>query len=170
MLLGCLTIYDWGLMIAGGRLTSQWYVLCCKPHKEQVILQQLQHMGFETYFPCSFSQNGKTGKLELKPYFPGYLFVRANLNEVSLSTFQWMPHTEGLVCFESRPAFVPDHLLRAVRRHVSEVHSSTLSTASTGADAGYDAILDMSLSGDERVSGLLRILEGLSLSPSPGEA
>ena len=132
-------------------------------------MQQLQHMGFETYFPCSLGQNGKTGKLELRPYFPGYLFVRANLDEVSLSTFQWMPHTEGLVCFEARPAYVPDHLLRAVRRHVNETHVPDILESSRGVEARYDAILDMSLSEDERVRGLLRILEGLSLSPSSGD-
>ena len=132
-------------------------------------MQQLQHMGFETYFPCSLGQNGKTGKLELKPYFPGYLFVRADMDEVSLSTFQWMPHTVGLVCFETKPAYVPDHLLGAVRRHVNEAHISKVPGNSKGIEARYDAILDMSLSEDERVRGLLRILEGLSLSSSSGD-
>ncbi len=150
-------------------MTNQWYVLCCKPHKEQVILQQLQHMGFETYLPCSFSQNGKTGKLELRPYFPGYLFVRANLLEVSLSTFQWMPHTEGLVCFEAKPAFVPDHLLSAIRNHVNEAHASFIIESGAITEARYGSILDKSLSADERVSGLLRMLEGLSLSPETGD-
>jgi transcriptional antiterminator RfaH len=150
-------------------LASQWYVLCCKPHKEQVILQQLQQMGFETYFPCSLGQNGKTGKLDLRPYFPGYLFVQANLDEVSLSTFQWMPHTEGLVCFETKPAYVPDHLLQAVRRHVNETYTVNLQESSRGVEAGYDAILNMSLSEDERVRGLLRILEGLSLASSSAD-
>jgi hypothetical protein len=144
-------------------------VLCCKPHKEQVILQQLQHMGFETYFPCSLGQNGKTGKLDLKPYFPGDLFVQANLDEVSLSTFQWLPHTEGLVCFETKPAYVPDHLLRAVRRHVNEMRNANIPESSKDIEANYNAILDMSLSEDERVRGLLRILEGLSLSSSSAD-
>lgn len=140
-----------GERISGGRLTSQWYVLCCKPHKEQVILQQLQQLGFETYFPCSLEQNGKTGKLELKPYFPGYLFVRVNLDEVSLSTFQWMPHTEGLVCFEAKPAYVPDHLLGAMRQHVDAVYVVNLPESSKEIDTSYNAIMDMNLSEDERV-------------------
>jgi transcriptional antiterminator RfaH len=126
-------------------------------------------MGFETYLPCSFAQSGKNGKLELRPYFPGYLFVRVDMDEVSLSTFQWMPHTEGLVCFETKPAFVPDHLLKAVRRHINEVSLANNSESSRGVDASYDAILDMNLSEDERVRGLLRILEGLSLASSSGD-
>jgi transcription antitermination factor NusG len=132
-------------------------------------LQQLQHMGFETYFPCSLGQNGKTGKLDLRPYFPGYLFVRVDMDEVSLSTFQWMPHTEGLVCFETKPAYVPDHLLGAVRRHINKAPLTNIPDGSRGVEASYNAILDMNLSENERVRGLLRILEGLSLSSSSGD-
>ena len=158
-------------------MTTQWYVLCCKPHKEQVVLQRLQQMGLETYFPCSRVQNGRTRKLELRPYFPGYLFVRVNLNEVSLSTFQWMPHTEGLVCFETRPAYVPDHLLQAVHRHVKDSavsssyprHGNSGSTPVFESDAeGYNAFLNPRLTSGERVSGLLKMLEGLSVPPASG--
>ena len=158
-------------------LTSRWYVLCCKPHKEQVVLQRLHQMGLETYFPCSKAQNGRTGKLELRPYFPGYLFVRVNLNEVSLSTFQWMPHTEGLVCFETRPAFVPDHLLQAVHRHVKDSAGSGSilpQDNSTGVPAlqtcvdDYEAFLNPRLTSGERVSGLLKMLEDMSVSPTSG--
>ena len=134
-------------------------------------------MRLETYFPCSLSPNGRTGKLELKPYFPGYLFVRANLDEVNLSTFQWMPNTEGLVCFGSRPAFVPDHLLQAVRRHVEKVNTrneirslTSLGSAPSGEPESnpgeYSAFLSLELSSDERVSGLLSMLEELSLPPA----
>ena len=158
-------------------LTSRWYVLCCKPHKEQVVLQRLHQMGLETYFPCSKAQNGRTGKLELRPYFPGYLFVRVNLNEVSLSTFQWMPHTEGLVCFGARPAYVPDHLLQAVHRHVkdSAVSRSSPGQGNSGSTPAlesetkdYEAFLNPKLTSGERVSGLLKMLEGLSIPPASG--
>jgi len=162
-------------MSEGMGLTNRWYVLCCKPHKEQVVLQRLQHMGLETYFPCSRSQNGRTGKLELRPYFPGYLFVRADLDAVSLSTFQWMPHTEGLVCFETRPAYVPDHLLLAVRRHVNDTSLSVPShhqgnsdgTRTLGSDLkDYDTFLNINLTSGERVNGLLKMLEDLSIPPA----
>ena len=156
-------------------------MLCCKPHKEQVILQQLQHRGLEAYFPYSIAHNGKTGKLEYRPYFPGYLFVKVDLEAVSLSTFQWMPHTEGLVCFETKPAYVPDHLLLAVRRHVEEDNMETIDQLREEVAASekmgevdnyssdYDIILDLKLSSDERVSGLLHLLQGLSLPPSTSE-
>ena len=156
----------------GMGLTNRWYVLCCKPHKEQVVLQRLQHMGLEIYFPCSRLQNGRTGKLELRPYFPGYLFVRADLDQLSLSTFQWMPHTEGLVCFETRPAYVPDHLLLAMRQHVNDTLTSVPlqqqmnSDGTAGLDSelkDYDTFLNINLTSGERVSGLLKMLEGLSL-------
>ena len=165
--------------LKGKLVTSRWYVLCCKAHKEQVVLQRLQHLELETYFPCSLTPNGRTGKLELRPYFPGYLFVRVDLDEVNLSTFQWMPNTEGLVRFGVRPAFVPDHILQSVRRHVEKANtrSEIRILASPGSlmsgepemnPGEYSAFLSLELSSDERVSGLLSMLEELSLPPASG--
>jgi transcription antitermination factor NusG len=163
-------------------LTSRWHVLCCKPHKEQVILRQLQHMGYEAYFPCFISPSNKMGSFELRPYFPGYLFVKVDLKMVGLSTFQWMPNTEGLVCFESKPAFVPDPLVRAVRRHVDQLNLIQVSRSQGGdgnweqlaepesENAGYDGLFDRSLTSAERINSLLHLLEGLSLPPASGEA
>lgn len=138
-------------------------------------------MGIEAFFPNSIAHNGKTGKLEYEPYFPGYLFVKVDLEAVSLSTFQWMPNTEGLVCFETKPAYVPDHLLLAVRRHIEQANMQKIEyfreIAGSGEETGneahyasdYDAILDPKLSEDERISGLLQLLHGLSLPPSSSE-
>lgn len=102
--------------------------------------------------------------------------MRVDLNEVSLSTFQWMPHTEGLVCFEARPAHVPDRLLQAMQRHVVDgqtpvrLEGNVMQVNRQGMQPGdtvegYESLLDLNLSGAERVSGLLRILENLSLPP-----
>ncbi len=128
-------------------------------------MQQLQQMGFETY---------------VRPYFPGYLFVRVDLSQVSLSTFQWMPHTEGLVCFEARPAHVPDRLLEAMRRRVADETASQVRRATGKPDDvlynqldapgdGYESILDLNLSGAERVHGLLRMLEDLGPPSEPAQ-
>lgn len=164
----------------GDSLTSQWYVLCCKPHKEQLISRQLRQMGFETYFPCIVDSHQKTGRLEIRPYFPGYVFVRVDLSEVSLSTFQWMPHTEGLVCFEGRPAHVPDRLLQAMWRNLLDGQTpvqpeseaervNNLEAQRSETIEGYESLLDLNLSGAERVSGLLHILESLSSPPGPAQ-
>ena len=82
-----------------------------------------------------------------------------------------MPNSEGLVCFEAHPAYVPDTLVEAIKRHVEKlnqarlddlVKNSELDEASgqrSSTYAHYDAIFNAGLSGDERVKELLRMLE-----------
>lgn len=139
-------------------------------------------MGYEAYFPCFISPSNKIGSFELRPYFPGYLFVKVDLKKVGLSTFQWMPNTEGLVCFETKPAFVPDPLVRAVRRQVDQLNLIQVSRSQGGSvnwdqglepdtdESRYDNLFDRSLTSAERINSLLHLLEVLSYPPASSEA
>ncbi len=161
-------------------MAKHWYVLNCKSHKGHIVQHQLHSRGFEVFYPLENSHKGKTAKRQFKPYFPGYLFVRVDLQEVSLSTFQWMPNTEGLVCFGTKPAHVPDSLIKAISKHVSSPLREELNLAdqltvfdhSNGPEKpvdGSEAIFDPSLSSDERVQKLLRVLEGMTIPPHLGD-
>ena len=160
-------------------MTSRWYVLCSKPHKEQVVSRQLLSQGFDIYYPRYLEANDKAGKPQVKSYFPGYMFVKFDPNIVGLSKFQWMPNTEGLVCFGLKPAYVPDGLLDAIRRHVDQLNlaneeSSLVSDLEANIETNrqesrlneYGAIFDPQSSSDERVRALLGMLEGMSVSPT----
>jgi len=162
-------------------LVSRWYVLCSKPNKEEILYAQLQSRGYEIFYPRYYTSTTKTGKLNLKSYFPGYLFIRLDFNRDSLSTFQWMPNTEGLVSFGYKPAFVPDTLIDAIQRHVQKLSAERENDTSVMAyksrshanrderKNGFDTIFDRGLSDDERVRELLRMLQGNSLSPAISE-
>jgi transcription antitermination factor NusG len=163
-------------------VTSRWYVLRCKPHKEHVLWKQLESKGYEIFFPRFFSRSEKTGRLRIKPYFPGYLFLKVDLTETGMSTFLWMPYTEGLVCFGSKPAYVPDALIQAIRRHVDDLNITKekqymdhLQTRGgqeqeSSAIGGYRAIFNPGLPSDERVKELLHMLQGMCLSPAIGDS
>jgi len=152
-------------------LASRWYVLTCKPNKEGILLRQLQSQGYEVFYPRQFTTNGKTGRLYIKAYFPGYLFIRLDLTHVGQSTFQWMPNAEGLVCFEARPAYVPDILVEAIKKHVEKNNTTRMkeyarrtdledSTSQlTNLDAGYGFIFDANITSDERVQQLMQMLQ-----------
>jgi transcriptional antiterminator RfaH len=105
----------------------------------------------------------------VRPYFPGYLFVQADLDTVGLSIFRWMPHALGLVCFGGEPSVVPDHLVHAIRQRVEEISaaggevfdglkSGDTVKISFGPFEGYEAIFDARLPGTERVRVLLQFL------------
>lgn len=81
-----------------------------------------------------------------------------------------MPNSEGLVRFENHPAYVPDNLIEAIKRHVDNLNSMRLvdlvkNTEGEGTiqrnsiEGNFDAIFDAKLSSDERVKELLRMLQ-----------
>jgi transcriptional antiterminator RfaH len=105
----------------------------------------------------------------IRPYFPGYLFLQTDVEQVGTSTFQWMPFSCGFVSFDGTPATVPDHLVDAICRHVDQInaaggeHLAGLKPGDAvviqgGPFDGYEAILDARLSGTERVRVLLSLL------------
>lgn len=159
---------------------SQWYVLCCKLNKDRILLEQLRALGYETFYPQYVVNNEKLGKSQVKPYFPGYAFIKIDLDLVGMSTFQWMPNTEGLVCFGTKPAHVPDALVFAIRRHIESLNSqkaeaspettqrNTETKGSPGRFKDCERLLDPKLSDSERVVGLLQMLQGMRVPPTSG--
>jgi transcriptional antiterminator RfaH len=112
---------------------------------------------------------------KVKPYFPGYLFVRLDANFLSKYTFRWMPHIVGLVSCGDEPTPVPDALVAAIRRRVAEfalvcadpAHGMKRGDAvriQAGPFEGYEAVFDMRMSGNDRVKVLLELINGKSVA------
>ncbi len=150
-------------------MTTRWYALRSKPRKEEILWQQLRSREIEVFYPRIKVQPVNPRSKKVRPYFPGYMFVRTNLEEVGLSTFQWMPHAVGLVTFGGEPAHVPDSLIHAIRRRVEEISaaggelfdglkSGDPVKIQAGPFEGYEAIFDTRLPGSARVRVLLKLL------------
>ena len=104
-------------------MSALWYALRSKPRKEEVVSKQARDQGFEVFFPRLKVHTVNPRARAIQPYFPGYLFVRADIDAVGMSIFQWMPHSVGLVCFGGEPAPVPDNLVHAIRQRVVVQHT-----------------------------------------------
>jgi transcription antitermination factor NusG len=150
-------------------MPDSWYALRSKPRKEDVVWRQVLSQGFEAFYPRYRVNPVNPRARKLRPYFPGYLFVRTDLVEVGLSVFQWMPHTIGLVSFGGEPATVPDHLVQAIHKRVDEINvaggevfdglrTGDLVWIRDGPFRGFEAIFDVRLPGSERVRVLLEFL------------
>ena len=150
-------------------MASQWYVLRSKPRKEEVLWRQLRAQEFDVFFPRIRVHPVNPRSRKLLPYFPGYMFVNVNLEEVGLSTFQWMPHAIGLVSFDGEPSTVPENLIFAINKRVEEIAAAggeffdgikpgDTVKINTGPFAGYEAIFDARLPGSERVRVLIQML------------
>ena len=153
-----------------------WYVLRSKPNKEVTLWREVSAQGFDCFFPHLRVKPVNPRSRKIRPYFPGYLFLQTDLEQVGLSTFQRMPFCSGLLSFDDVLATVPDHLIQAIRRHVDAINAAgspkgKLADLNTG-DAvviqggpfdGYEAIFDTRLRGSERVRVLLMFLKSRAL-------
>jgi transcription elongation factor/antiterminator RfaH len=150
-------------------MPSQWFALRCKPRKEDVVWKQARDQGHEVFYPRLRVNPVNPRARKIKPYFPGYLFVRVDLENVGNSAFNWMPHAVGLVSFGGEPASVPENLIHAIRQRVEEISAAGGEVfdglkkgdrvrINVGPFEGYEAIFDARLPGTERVRVLLQFL------------
>jgi len=150
-------------------MASTWYVLHSKPNKEEFLYSQLLANRLEAFCPQVRVQPVNSRARKTKPYFPGYVFVQLDLENVKTSALGWMPGANGLISFDGHPADVPENLVQAIRRRVNEINTAggelleSLRPGETvviqdGPFAGYQAIFDSRSSGVDRVRVLLTLL------------
>jgi transcription antitermination factor NusG len=149
--------------------TANWYVLRVKPHKERPVYRLLKAREVEVFFPSVKVNPVNPRAARERPFFPGYMFVRADLAEVGQNAFSWLPGVQGLVRFGEQPAMVPENLIHEIRRRLAEIKQAG-GLALDGLEkgdrvrivggpfAGYEAIFDLRLPGQERVQVLLAFL------------
>lgn len=151
-------------------MSQYWYALRSKPRKEEALWRQVRAKGVEIFFPRLKVNPVNPRAKKWKPYFPGYMFVHVDLEDLGRSTFRWMPHSLGLVTFGDEPARVPKNLIHAIRRKVEEIAEAGGEVFQglkkgdevrihDGPFEGYKAIFDDRLPGSERVRVLLKLLD-----------
>jgi transcription antitermination factor NusG len=156
-------------------MTLQWYVLRSKPHKETTLWQELAARGYECFYPQLRVNPVNPRSRRVRPYFPGYLFIHVDIEQVGASTFQWMPFSNGFVAFDELPATVPENVIKTLQKHVFEINtagSEYLASLRAGEVVviqggpfdGYEAIFDARLPGRERVRVLLKLLQVRQMS------
>lgn len=151
-------------------MTVAWYAMRSKPNKEEFLAGQLQTYGLEVFLPLLHVKPVNPRARKYRPYFPNYLFVQADLTAINISDLNWMPGAAGLVSFGGEPASVPDLLIVTLKKQI-EHHNASLREAQSdfqrgdvvliesGPFAGYEAVFDTHISGQERVRVLLSLLQ-----------
>ncbi|MBP9501061.1 MAG: hypothetical protein KBF17_02765 [Candidatus Promineofilum sp.] len=163
-------------------MAAHWYTLHVKPHKERFIHERLRspeglpYLGesglgrpIDVFFPAVRVKPKNPRAAKTRPYFPGYLFVHADLEVLGENAFSWIPGAHGLVNFGGTPAIVPDALIHELRQRIVQIEEaggwveSNLAPGDavriiSGPFAGYGAIFDAQLPGHERVQVLLAFL------------
>ncbi len=151
-----------------------WYIFQSKTRKEDLLCEQLRIREIETFFPRVYVQPVNPRARKVRPYFPGYVFGRIDLDEVGRSIVDWIPGALGIVNFGGEPATVPDHLVVSLQQHLQTINASNskpsvkyqpgdLVAIHGGPFSGYEAIFDVQLPGRNRVEVLLKMLQGYQI-------
>jgi transcriptional antiterminator RfaH len=163
-------------------MATHWYALHVKPHKERSVYERLlapdgipsleaegQTLPYKIFFPAVRVKPKNPRAAKVRPFFPGYMFVRADLDMLGANAFNWVPGTRGLVSFGGEPAIVPENLIHELKDRVIRIEEAGGLIYETyqpgervrivsGPFAGYEGIFDMRLPGSERVQVLLAFL------------
>ncbi len=151
-------------------MAEHWYALNVKPHKERTVTEWLEtREDMEVFFPALRVKPVNPRAAKIRPYFPGYLFVRLDLEEEGQNALRWTPGTRGLVSFGDMPAIVPDNLIQDLRKRLIELNKiggqqppkfspGDRVRITAGPFSGYLAIFDENLQDQQRVQVLLEFL------------
>ncbi len=151
-------------------MTLLWYAIRSKPNKEDFLARQFEAYGINVFYPRLRVSPVNPRARKTRPYFPGYLFAQVDLDVTSASALQWMAGAANLVSFGGEPAPVPEVLISTLQKRVQEINTSNTTAVDklkrgepvviqAGPFAGYEAIFDGRISGQERVRVLLNFLQ-----------
>ena len=151
-------------------MSSQWYALHVKPHKERLVHDGLSAKEMELYYPVIKKKPVNPRSRKEQPFFPGYLFVQLNLEMAGNNALKWTEGAYGLVEFGGEPAAVPDILIGELQSQISDIEmKGDLNTVKlksgdpvrivTGPFDGYEAIFDSHLAANDRIQVMLTFLK-----------
>ncbi len=149
-----------------------WYAVYTKPNAEYQTAASLRQKGLEVFLPEVRSWKPRRGH-RTAPLFPGYLFVRADWEEVPLTTVAWTPGVRRVVAFGGKPAVVPDRVIGWLRERLDRLNAEGgLRPHSfrpgdrvrfvAGPFEGLEAVFDGNLRAVDRVRVLIHFLGQLS--------
>jgi len=97
---------------------TRWYAVATQPRMELWARANLWERGLEVYLPQYMRRVRHARRvIEVKSaFFPGYLFVAADLELGHRRKVDSAPGTIGMVAFGEQPAAVPDAVMAELRR------------------------------------------------------
>ena len=92
---------------------NQWYLIQFKPNSHRMAERNLHRQGFQTFLPMQHITRRKASRFvsDLKPLFPGYMFVSGNGELAPWRTINSTIGVSRLVSFEGKPKPLPLQLI-----------------------------------------------------------
>jgi transcriptional antiterminator RfaH len=149
---------------------KRWFAIHCKPRKEDVVTIQLELRNIEVYYPRIIIRKKDRTAVLTKPYFPGYLFICVDQENVNWSKIKWVPFTLGVVGYGREPIPIPDSFISQLRDHLNSINFEREHDhlnlkegdgirITTGPLEGYAGAFLSCKSGKERANILVKLIE-----------
>lgn len=150
-------------------MPHHWYVLHVKPNRERSVHEYIAAKHIDVFYPHMKVKPVNPRSSRERPFFPGYMFVYLDLDELGANALRWTEGTHGLVQFGGEPAIVPENLIVELRLKMDRIQAiggiqfeglekGDRVKIVAGSLAGYEAIFDVALPGRDRVQVLLAYL------------
>jgi transcriptional antiterminator RfaH len=119
-------------------MQGNWYVARTTPHGEYAARDACASAGLEAFLPCVRTQvPGRRSRQETEsraseisngptyaPLFPGYLFVRFDLEDYGRRKLLFAPHLRGLVSFGGVVPTVPEEIIEKLEERIGSISDS----------------------------------------------
>lgn len=103
--------------------TLCWYAAHTKPFKEVLVAALLEErLTLRVFLPEALQQY--RGRMEMRPFFPRYLFVEADLSQVEVSAINALPGIIHLVSFGGIPQPVPAAVVEGIRERLAAINAA----------------------------------------------
>jgi transcription antitermination factor NusG len=104
-------------------MSKQWYVVRTKPNSDRIASSAFEAKGFESFMPRVSVPAGEDRRKRV-PLFPGYLFLRCDIEQHDLPVISRLPGVLGWVRFDGHVPPVPDDLIDELRGRLDVIHRS----------------------------------------------
>ena len=97
---------------------GEWALVQFKPNSDAVACRNLSRQGFEVFLPRIEVTSKTPSKFvrSIKPLFPGYLFVRINLDKGGWRAINSTYGVSRIVTTAGKPTRVPSELVENIKR------------------------------------------------------
>jgi len=145
-----------------------WYVVNTKPRQERVAEHNIKQLGLETFLPQLKENRLIRRKIKtiLGPLFPGYFFVRFDVN-THYRAVHFSHGVRGVVSYGAIPAKVDEALIAMIKSKTKSncvvikpprIKAGEAVRIQTGPFEGFEAIFRREVAAQRRVVLLLKTL------------
>ena len=147
-----------------------WYLVQCKPNAAQIAVRNLENQSFCTFLPLheTTKRKGKIFERQIRPLFPGYVFVQLNPNQGPWRQVNSTRGVNRLVRLGAEPSAVPNEIVEAlmarcdqqsILRQTSEtqLHAGNQAQVTQGPFSGFIATIS-NIDPNNRINILIEIM------------